>query len=60
MEMDKGEAIASMGCDARESFEYMIQQLTEEPHKSRFSDRYFERVILFAQSNGIDRLWIDK
>jgi hypothetical protein len=48
------------GCDARESYDYRIQRPGRVPHKSQFPDHYFDRVIMYAQSWSIDRLWIDK
>lgn len=48
------------GCDVRESFDYQIQRPGEEPYKSEFPNHYLERVILFAQSQKIDKIWIDK
>ena len=56
----RGKQLPQWGCDVRESFDYMIQRPSKEPHKSKFPDHYFDRVILYAQSEGIDRLWIDK
>ena len=56
----KGKQFPQWGCDIRESFNYMIQRPGKEPHKSKFPDHYLERVIMYAQSEGIDRLWIDK
>ncbi|KAJ4375423.1 hypothetical protein N0V86_006954 [Didymella sp. IMI 355093] len=56
----KGKQLPQWGCDVRESYDYLIQRPGQEPHKSKFPDHYFERVIMYAQSQGIDRLWIDK
>lgn len=56
----KGKQLPQWGCDVRKSFDYMIQRPGKEPHKSEFPDHYFERVIMYAQSEGIKRLWIDK
>lgn len=55
-----GKRLPQWGCDTRESFNYQIQRPGEEPYKSKFPDHYLERVILFAQSEGIDKLWIDR
>jgi hypothetical protein len=48
------------GCDVRESFDYKIKRPGKKAHKSRFPDHFFDRVIIFAQDRGIDRLWIDQ
>lgn len=56
----KGKQLPQWGCDVRESFNYMVQRPGQEPHKSDFPDHYFERAIMYAQSQDIDRLWIDK
>jgi hypothetical protein len=56
----KGKQLPQWGCDVRESYDYMIQRPGQEPHKSKFPDHYLERVIMYAQSQDIDRLWIDK
>ncbi|KZM22104.1 hypothetical protein ST47_g6697 [Ascochyta rabiei] len=56
----KGKQLPKWGCDVRESFDYMIQRPGEKPHKSKFPDHYFERVILHAQDEDVTRLWIDK
>jgi hypothetical protein len=44
----------------RPLFDYMIQRPGAQPHKSDFPDEYMERVIMFAQSRKITRIWIDK
>lgn len=56
----KGKQPPQWGCNIRESFDYMIQRPGREAHKSQFPDHYFDRVIMYAQSQSIDRLWIDK
>ena len=56
----RGNQPPQWGYDARESYDYRIQRPGREPHKSQFPDHYFERVIMYAQNQGIDRLWIDK
>ncbi|KAL1648207.1 hypothetical protein SLS61_007079 [Didymella pomorum] len=56
----KGKQLPQWGCDVRESYNYRIQRPGQEPHKSQFPDHYFERAIMYAQSQGINRLWIDK
>ena len=48
------------GCDVRESYDYRIQRPGRKPHKSQFPDHFFDRVIMYAQSWSINRLWIDK
>ncbi|KAJ4322622.1 hypothetical protein N0V94_002275 [Neodidymelliopsis sp. IMI 364377] len=52
--------VPDLGYDPRVSFDYMVQRPGEKPYKSEFPDHYLERVILFAQSEKISRLWIDK
>ncbi|KAH7391047.1 hypothetical protein DE146DRAFT_153038 [Phaeosphaeria sp. MPI-PUGE-AT-0046c] len=48
------------GCGSRESFRYYIQRRPGcKPHASSFPDRYMDRVILMAQSHGINKIWID-
>jgi hypothetical protein len=44
----------------RPMYNYMIKRPDEEPRKSGFPDEYLERVIMFAQSRKITKLWIDK
>ncbi|RMZ67340.1 heterokaryon incompatibility [Pyrenophora seminiperda CCB06] len=48
------------GYNTRALFEYYIQRSGEEPYKTDFPDSYMDRVIRFAQSKGIDKIWIDK
>jgi hypothetical protein len=41
-------------------FRYRIRRSGAALHESDFPDLYMDRVIQFAQSHGIERLWIDK
>ncbi|KAI4953615.1 hypothetical protein J4E91_002463 [Alternaria rosae] len=41
-------------------FNYQIKRPAAPAHKSSFPDRYMDRVIRFAQSIKISKLWIDK
>lgn len=41
-------------------FDYRIKRPGAKSHKSSFPDLYMDRVIRFAQSTQISRLWIDK
>jgi hypothetical protein len=52
--------VPDLGYDPRVSFDYMVQRPGGNPHKSEFPDHYLERVTLFAQSQKISRLWVDK
>jgi hypothetical protein len=44
----------------RPLFHYMIKRPGAQPHKSDFPDEHMERVIMFAQSRDITKIWIDK
>ncbi|KAI8933485.1 hypothetical protein NX059_009223 [Plenodomus lindquistii] len=48
------------GYDIRESFHYTIQRPGHAAHDTDFPQHYLERVIRFAQSENIDKVWIDK
>ncbi|KAH6878678.1 hypothetical protein BKA58DRAFT_354975 [Alternaria rosae] len=41
-------------------FDYRIRRPHAKPHKSDFPDRYMDRVIQFAQSVNVSKVWIDK
>jgi hypothetical protein len=41
-------------------FHYSIKRPGRSAHQSAFPNHYMERVVQFAQSLGITRLWIDK
>jgi len=41
-------------------FDYQIRRPGAKPHKSDFPDRYMDRVIQFAQSVNVSKVWIDK
>ncbi|KAI4661923.1 uncharacterized protein J4E78_004713 [Alternaria triticimaculans] len=41
-------------------FDYRIRRPHAKRHKSDFPDRYMDRVIQFAQSVNVSKLWIDK
>ncbi|KAF2246968.1 hypothetical protein BU26DRAFT_541885 [Trematosphaeria pertusa] len=56
---EKAELLPS-GCGLRERFDYRVRRAGQKPHKSDFPDVYMERVIRFAQSKGIELIWIDK
>jgi hypothetical protein len=42
------------------TFHYWIKRPGQVAHESSFPDLYMDRVIRFAQSGNITRLWIDK
>jgi hypothetical protein len=46
--------------DRNPLYDYRIQRPNAASHKSEFPDEYLERVIMFAQSKKITKLWIDK
>ncbi|KAF2853357.1 hypothetical protein T440DRAFT_465757 [Plenodomus tracheiphilus IPT5] len=56
----QGDELPPWGCDIRESFQYQVQRPGCEPHEIDFPQHYLDRVILFAQNRGIDKIWIDK
>ncbi|KAI4617750.1 hypothetical protein J4E83_006082 [Alternaria metachromatica] len=41
-------------------FDYRIRRPGAKPHKSDFPDGYMDRVIQFAQSVNVSKVWIDK
>ncbi|KAI4607756.1 hypothetical protein J4E80_009497 [Alternaria sp. BMP 0032] len=41
-------------------FDYRIRRPHAKRHKSDFPDRYMDRVIQFAQSVNVSKVWIDK
>jgi len=41
-------------------FDYRIRRPHAKPHKSDFPDRFMDRVIQFAQSVNVSKVWIDK
>ncbi|CAN9320175.1 unnamed protein product [Alternaria alternata] len=41
-------------------FDYRIKRPGAKSHKSSFPDSYMDRVIRFAQSINVSKLWIDK
>ncbi|KAF2033145.1 hypothetical protein EK21DRAFT_109282 [Setomelanomma holmii] len=51
---------APSGASIQESFEYYIRRPGGSQHRSSFPDRYMDRVILLAQSFGINRIWVDR
>lgn len=48
--------VATNGCTVET--DYWIKRPDEKPHKSDFPDWYMERVILFAQSRDITKIWV--
>jgi hypothetical protein len=40
-------------------FRYQIRRPRKKPHKSGFPDHYMDRVVRYAQSVKIARLWVD-
>ncbi|KNG48797.1 sterol-binding-like protein [Stemphylium lycopersici] len=42
------------------AFHYQIKRPDERPLESEFPDHYMDRVVRFAQSKRITKLWIDK
>jgi hypothetical protein len=42
------------------AFHYQIKRPDERPFESDFPDHYMDRVVRFAQSKNITKLWIDK
>lgn len=47
------------GCDTRTRYSYSIRRHSGTEFVSFFPDWYMERVILFAQSRNITKIWID-
>lgn len=47
------------GCDTRALFRYYVEKSSEDPYRSNFPDWFMDGVTRFAQSERIDKIWID-
>jgi len=56
----EADQVQADGCNTRALYEYYIKRSGEDPYKAEFPDWFMDRVIRFAQSKGIDKIWIDK
>jgi hypothetical protein len=55
----RAQDLPSCGSAMQPTFDYFVQRPGLSPHKSDFPDQHMERVIRFAQSIGVTKLWID-
>ncbi|USP79095.1 hypothetical protein yc1106_06369 [Curvularia clavata] len=51
--------ISDAGSTEPPIFRYYIKRPDKKSHKSGFPDHYMDRVVRYAQSVGITRLWVD-
>lgn len=56
------QAHSQYACDNLEPpvFRYQIKRPGQKPHPSSFPNHYMDRVVRFAQSAKVKRLWIDR
>ncbi|KAE8823066.1 hypothetical protein PTNB85_10245 [Pyrenophora teres f. teres] len=56
----ENDQVRADGCNTQALFDYHIKRPEERSYKTEFPDWLMDRVIRFAKSTGIGKIWIDK